>query len=1170
MPHIVRPVKLIYQLFTLSSKQICSKFMKEKFNWNYIIANKCNNILRIMKLSTFLLFLCFFSITAENTYPQQKELSFNFKNTTLRQAFSLIEKNSDYVFLVSDEAESFFNKKIDLAVKKESIGQVLSSLLENTDLGYAIVERQVFVYRKKEPDVIRKTEPDKEAPVNQPPPKKTITGTVKDINNLPVIGANVIETGTAGNGTATDVDGRFTLDVEENAVIRVSFIGYIVQEINTSGKNQFDITLLEETGTLDEVVVVAYGTQKKVTITGAVAAINTKEIKQSPAANLAVTLTGRLPGLIAIQRSGEPGRDAALLYMRGRGTLNGQDPLILVDGVERDLTSIDPNEVETISILKDASSTALFGVRGANGVILVTTKRGTSQIPDISLNAETGWQTFTRWPSSLDAYDWATLKNQAWHNDNPNPGVNDKPPYSNYALERYRLNDWPEVYGNHNWVKELMRQWVPQTRYNLTLNGKGSNVAYFVNVGYLHQGGQWRIDPEPKVYDPGSYMDRYNFRANIDATLNKKKTLKAFLNASGVFESVNGPRIGSTEIIGRILTRWPSVMPGPLTPQGEVLVGSGAYQESPWAQINRSGYVKESRSSVNASFGMEYDLSDFIKGLSTKLITSFDTKSVNYLTGNRDYQYWEQIIDPNLQGADGRDSITYHRIRSDFDNTPLSVSKGATFQSFYEVQYQINYNRVFDDRHAFTGLFLAQQQSLIKANEPLPFNVRGLATRLSYAYDNRYILEFNAGYNGSEQFAPKNRYGFFPSVSAAWNISNEKFFEHFGKTMDRLKLRTSYGMVGNDKMGETRFLYLDNIKRPGGGYSTLISNNHTIAESFFGNPDLKWETAKKLNIGVEIGLFKSLNLTVDIFDEKRDNILISKQSTPQLVGVVSSTIAPFNFGKVKNKGYEIEATYTKSITKDLFVVAKGNINYNDNKVLYMDELKLDSTYAYQYRQTGYSIGQQWGLNALGFFKDQAEIDSYARYDGVQPRPGDLKFEDLNGDNIINEKDLMPVGYSDVPKYTWGLALSMTYKNIDISGLLQGAFKVSGILSGNGPWEWYDFRNYHMKAWTPERAASGEKILFPALSQSQSASELRGSTFFNQDRSFIRLKNLEIGYNLPKKWCTFINAKSVRVYTNGYNLLTRDKLKFKDWDPEVTSNTIYPVLKVINFGANITF
>lgn len=1144
--------------------------MVEKINPNHIVASNCIHMIRIMKISVGLLFLGIFSLYAENFYSQPRELSLNLKNTTIRQAFSEIEKNSDYVFMVSDEAERSLDKKIDIAVQKGSIDKILSLLLEDTNLDHAIVERQISVFKKKASAVATRTMVSQKNPVSQQTAKKGITGVVKDSKGEPVIGANVIEKGTPANGTVTDIDGNFSLSVDNNAVLRISFIGYTDQEINTAGKTRFDITLLENAEALDEVVVVAYGTQKKSTLTGAVAAINTKEIKQSPMANLAVTLTGRLPGLIAIQRSGEPGRDAAMLYMRGRGTVNGQNPLILVDGVEREITSIDPNEVDNISILKDASSTALFGVRGANGVILVTTKRGTSEIPDISLNAETGWQTFTRWPSSLNAYDWATLKNQAWRNDTPNPGVNDKPPYSDYALERYRLNDWPEVYGNHNWVRELMNQWVPQSRYNLTLNGKGSNVGYFVNVGYLHQGGQWKIDPEPKSYDPSNYMDRYNFRANIDAALNKQKTLKAFLNAAGTFESVNGPNSTSEKIIYHTLTLWPSIQPGPLTPDGQVLIGSGSYQESPWALINRSGYKKESRSSVNASFGMQYDMDAFVKGLSAKIIASFDTKSVNTLTGSRGYQYWEQVIDPNQKGADGRDSISYHRIRSDFDNTPLSTKKEATFQSFYDIQFQLNYYRVFDKKHSVTGLLLAQQQSLIKPNDPLPFNVRGLSTRLSYGYDERYILELNVGYNGSEQFAPKNRYGLFPSVSGAWNLFNESFFKSAVRTINKLKLRASYGTVGNDRIGDTRFLYMDNITRPGAGYSPGISNNHTIAEQFFGNPNLKWETARKFNAGLEIGLFNALNITIDVFNEKRDNILITKESLPSLIGVPRSTIAPFNLGKIENKGYEVEMTYSKSIHRDLFVIVKGNINYNDNKVLYIDELQRDNTYAYPYRQTGYSIGQQWGLNALGFFKDQAEIDNYARYDGIQPRPGDLKFEDLNGDGIINDKDMKPIGYSDIPKYTWGLALSVTYKNVDISGLFQGAAKVSGMVEGSGAWEWYDFREYHLKAWTAERAAAGEDIKFPALSRAQSASELRPNTFFNLDRSYVRLKNLEIGYNVPKKWCSQFHAKSVRIYLNGYNLFTWDKMKFKDWDPEVTDNRSYPILKVVNLGANVTF
>ena len=468
---------------------------------------------------------------------------------------------------------------------------------------------------------------------------------------------------------------------------------------------------------------------------------------------------------------------------------------------------------------------------------------------------------------------------------------------------------------------------------------------------------------------------------------------------------------------------------------------------------------------------------------------------------------------------------------------------------------------------------MAQQQSQIKTDQVLPYNVNGLAARLVYAYDDRYIAEFDAGYNGSEQFAPGHRYGFFPSISGAWNIYNEQFFKKssLAKTIDKLKLRLSYGVVGNDKLGGDRFLYLDNIVRTGSGYSESIQNNHSIAESFFGNPNLKWETAKKFNFGFEIGLLQSLNLSVDIFSERRDNILIRKQTIPDLVGVATqSVIPPYNLGKTKNRGYEIELNYTKPINRDLLVMLKANFNYNDNEIVDVDELRYDDTYAYRYRRTGYMIGQQWGLKSDGFFKDQAEIDAYAKYDGIQPRPGDLKFVDVNHDNVINDKDMVPIGYSDVPKYTWGTALSVTYKYFDISVLFQGAFKVTGIISGTGPWEWYDFRKFHQKAWTAERAAAGEEILFPALSTAQSASELRSSDFFNMNRSYVRLKNLEIGFTLPQSWSKVLNAKKIRIYANGYNLITWDKMKYDDWDPEVVRNNDYPILKVLNVGANITF
>lgn len=999
---------------------------------------------------------------------------------------------------------------------------------------------------------------------------KRVTGQVTDNNGEPIIGASVIVKGSTTGGV-TNVDGMFTLDgIREGSVLVISYLGFNSQEVSVGKQSNFNVVLSPDTKSLDEVVVVAYGTQKKATLTGSVAAISTKEIKQSPTSNLAVTLTGRLPGLSVLQRSGEPGRDNTLLYLRGRGTVNGQNPLVMVDGVERDLTSVDPSEVESISILKDASSTALFGVRGANGVVLVTTKRGTSEIPDISFSAEAGWQTFTRWPSELNSYDWAVLKNQAYRNDFPT-ALPEKMPYSDWELERFKLHDKPEVYGDHNWVKMLMHKWVPQTRYNLTLNGKGSNVAYFVNVGYLNQGGQFKLDnSETRSYDAKNYMDRFNFRANIDVALNARKTLKAFLNAAGSYEKINGPNMNSSAVLEQILTKWPVTIPGPLTPDGQVLIGSGSYKESPWAQINRTGYKRETRSGITATFGMQYDMDSFVKGLSVKVIGSYDSKTYNYLVGSRTYQYWAQIIE---RDADGKlKKVSYNRERPDLDNNPLKTSKSALFESFYDAQFQILYNRTFNKKHSVNGLLVAQQQSKIKTNFTLPFNVNGLAARLVYGYDDRYIAEIDAGYNGSEQFAPINRYGFFPSVSGAWNIYNENFFKNssISKIIDKLKIRLSYGVVGNDKFGDERFLYLDNIASSGSGYSGSIVNGHSISEAYFGNKHLQWETAKKFNFGFEIGLLQSLNLTVDIFSERRENILIKKQTTPQLIGVSTSTLPPFNLGKVKNRGYEIELNYTKPINKDLLVMLKGNLSYNDNKIMDLDELYRDETYAYRYRQNGYMIGQQWGLKSNGFFKDQAEIDAYAKYEGTQPRPGDLKFVDVNDDNKIDDKDMVPIGYSDVPKYTWGTALSITYKWFDISALFQGSFKVSAIVDGTGPWEWYDFRKFHQKAWTKERAEAGQEILFPALATQQSASEVRSNDFFIMDRSFVRLKNLEIGFTFPQAWSRVINAKKIRIYANGYNLITWDKMRFGDWDPEVLKNTTYPVLKVLNIGANITF
>ncbi len=1118
----------------------------------------------LVRVKLIILLLTGFCIQLSSANVFGQRVTLEARHATLEQVLRKIERQSGYTF--------FYNRKemtdigpITLSVKDEGVTQTLDKLFKNKPYGYEIQEK-IIVLNKKDVKPIRISVPV--AATKAVDEQQLVSGRVTDSLGNPIEGVSILVQGTS-RGTATDAQGRYQIQADPGDVLVVRNVGYMMQEVTVNGQTGVDVVLLEDQSDLGEVVVVAYGTQKKATITGAINSITTKEIKQSPAANLAVTLAGRLPGLTAIQRSGEPGRDATQLFLRGLGTLNGQNPIILVDGVERDLTYIDPNEVENVTILKDASSTALFGVRGANGVILVTTKRGTNNKPGIAVTAEYGLQDFTRDQSVLSSYDWARLKNEAWRNDNPdveegNPS--NQPPYSAYALERFRLQDYPEAYPNNNWPDLLFEDFVAQSRYNLNLTGGGDYVNYFVNVGHLNQGGQWKVSPDLE-YDPSSYLKRYNFRSNIDAVLNKARTLKTFLNAAGYLEKVNSPRVESAEIFRRAFNYFPVILPGPLAPNGEVLQGSGFYNENPWAHINRSGYRQDTRSNVTASWGLEQNLDILTKGLSARFMASFDTRSIYNLTASKTWERWTQIIDPNTQNAAGQDSVSYQRVSTDVENTPLSTSTSSTFESFSNFQFFVNYNRTFADRHAFTGLLLAQQEVRIRPGDRLPFNLRGLAARVSYGFDNRYHVEFNAGYNGSEQFAKGNRYGFFPSLSAGWVISNESFLAN-NPTITLLKIRASIGQVGSDYLGNRRFLYLDNIQMVRGGYSGTLGRGNLINESYIGNPNVRWEVANKQNVGLELGLFNELNVTLDVFNERRNNVLINRGGVPNLYGIPSGSLGPVNIGVVENRGYELEANYNKRISNDWSVLVKANFNHAKNKVIFTDEPTLVGDYAAQYRKQGYPIGQLFGYKTDGYFNSVEEIEaSGLTYVGRAPRSGDFKYVDQNQDGLIDERDIIAIGYSSVPEYTFGGALSVQYKNFDLSLLFQGCLNVSGQFTGDAVFEQYDFRKRHLAAWTPDRAADGSDIHFPALSLSLSSSE-QPNDFFIEDRSFIRLKNAELGYNLPAGFTSVF--QSARIYVNGLNLFTWDKMQIKDYDPEVSNQNSYPVYRVFNVGVNLNF
>lgn len=1112
----------------------------------YGLGSQTRKLFFVMKLTVILFFLGLMSLTA-STYSQTKKFSLDMQGVSLSVLFRQIESQSEFVFIYKNEAVDL-NKKVSVNVQEGTVDKILESALQNTGVKFEIDKKQIIITTdRNKPEITTESA--------QQSKKRTIKGSISDASGKTIPGATVVVKGTS-IGTVTNANGQFTLDVDPKfSVLQFSFIGMKTREEVITGKTEVNVILEEDVQGVEEVVVVAYGRQKKESLTGAISSIQTKLIKQSPSANLAVTLAGRLPGLTTIQTSGQPGQDATLLYLRGRGTTNGQTPLILVDGVPRDLSYIDPNEVQSVSILKDASSTAVFGVRGANGVILVTTKRGTNMVPEIGFSVETGLQNFTRTPTPVHSWEYAELRNQALANDGK-PAL-----YTKSQIDHYRNQDMPDLYPDNDWLKMLSKDYTKQTRYNLNLTGGTERATYFVNVGFLNQDGQFKTDQDQ--YDPSFFMKRYNFRSNIDLKINK--SLSAFLNVGGYLEKANQSRWDALYVLAYSYV-VPNIRVGPLTPDGQVIT-SESEGNSPYGMLNRSGYKQENRSNVTASFGMEQKLDLLTPGLSTKLMASFDTRTVNDLVATQEYQ---KMIPVYATDAAGKETISFIP-RDASQNTTLQLSTGTTYESYFNYQWFINYARTFGGSHDVTGMLMYQQDERIRPGDNLPFRMMSVSGRATYGYDHRYFAEINVGYNGSEQFAKGHRFGFFPSLSGSWVVTNESFLKN-NKTLSLLKLRGSYGLVGNDNLSSTRFLYLDDIKQTGGGYTGTLNGGYTINENYTGNPDLKWEIAKKYNFGLEIGLFDQLNLSVDLFSERRDNVLLYRGLIPALIG---TSIPPVNMGKISNKGYEIELNYHKAFTKDFSFLTSINFNHAINKRIYSDEAQLSEDYAYHYNEQGYAIGQNWGLITDGYWNSKEEIAaSRLTYSGATPRPGDFKYKDLNNDGVIDNKDYAPIRYSNVPQYTFGAAFSFTYKNVDLSFLFQGVKNVSKGYSAQGVYEFGgsegSYYSNDLNAWTPERAASGAKITYPALSTAASASTAFPNDFYIQDCSYLRLKNLELGYTLPLRISQKIKSSKVRFYVNGLNLYTWDNMISDNFDPEVTGNYSYPMVKIVNFGVNVVF
>lgn len=1130
--------------------------MKEKFNWKYIIANKCNNILRIMKLSVFLLFLCFFSITAENIYPQQKELSFDLKNTTLGQAFSLIEKNSDYVFLVSDEAESFFNKKIDLAVKKESIGQVLSSLLENTDLGYAVVERQVFIYRKKAPKVTGKTEPAEEAPVNQPPPKKTITGAVKDINNLPVIGANVIETGTAGNGTATDVDGRFRLNVEENAVIRVSFIGYVDQEINTTGKNQFDIILHEDAESLDEVVVVAYGTQKKETIVGAISQVKGADLMRSGAASVGSTLAGRIPGMVTIHQTGMPGDSDPAIYIRGLSSFTGNNqPLVMVDGIERPLSNIDPSEVESISVLKDASATAVYGVKGGNGVILITTKRGQEGRMEISVTADaTMKQSLTR-SGQENSYNTLRARDEMYRNRGQFGNV-----LGPEILDRYlnRRNEWDQyIYPDIDAWNLSIRPISWDHRASISARGGTKSTKYFLMLGYLFEDDLFKT--VQKEYDSRYTYNRVNFRMNFDFDLTS--STKFSVSSSGYVGTRNMG--GQTTNLPQryrdffLTPPWltPYVYPASFVkayPSEKYPIVSDRLAVDPlqmnqfpgWVAYNYTGSTRTLSNRLTTDLVFNQKLDFITRGLSFMANFAYNNYS-NYGGGGVNYnpELWLfTMVD------DATNTYTWQRIinsaSNDFDVIAPPEQRSMYRQTpSYDYVYgsRLTYNRNFETSHTVTGIALFERR-ISQSGASFPFYEEKWSGRMTYDYEGKYMLETTIGITGSARFAPANRFGYFPSIAVGWNISKEKFFQKLmPNQINNFKIRYSYGESGNDNV--PGYLYLseytmtpliNNNYGAGlnlGGFGELQNLPATIKEGQVPNHNARWERAKKNNLGIDVGLTNSngsINLSAELFSEHRDGILMNKNLIHSMLGQQTKQL---NIGETKRHGFELELNYLGRY-ENWSWWASANYNFNENRTVKRDQ----SPYAPKYQNLeGKPISYLASQLNIGYYQNMDELMNYAPASNLSfiKAPGRDMILDFDGNGILDGNDAIPMKENSRPSTTYGWSGGFTFKQFEFSFLFQGVDNVSKqwgeycnpMISINGE-KWALMRE-RSDAWTPANRNSAYA----------SWGQWNYGNKSILDAKYLRLKQLEFAYSVSGQMLKKIGFNSARIALQGYNLWT---------------------------------
>lgn len=1096
-------------------------------------------------------------------YGQAKTFTVSLKNVTLKEVISYVEKNSQYVFFFKPEVINQ-STQISVSLKNATVKQLLDKVSEQANIVYEMKERQIVLKEKKV----------SEQSVSQK--KRLLQGLVKDEQGNPIIGAS-IQLKNTGTGVITDLDGLFQIQVtDKNSVIVISYIGYVTQEISVGDRSSITVQLKEDTKSLEEVVVTAFGaTQKKETMVGSIQQVRPAELKV-PSSSLSTSFAGRMAGVIAIQCSGQPGADGADFWIRGKSTFgDATGVLIVLDGVEissSDLNALDPEVIESFSILKDATATAMYGTRGANGVMIVTTKSGQDLLkPIINFRLETSMSQLTSVPEMVGGVDYMKLYNEALTTRGITTGLYDD---TKIRATEQGLN--PLVYPNVDWYNEMFNKNAFAQRFNFNIRGGKKAVTYFMSASVKHDAGNLKsLSKDYFSYNNNINVMRYDFVNNLSIKATNTTKISLGLNVS--LRDWKGPSAGVDGIFSMSREAspvdFPIVYPARNDKEIYTLWGGmsgGIYNNgyrNPVAEYV-VGYKKQFASTVNANIRLDQDLKMVTKGLKLHVLASFKNWSKTETTRKAGYNQFE--ID---QYNEATGEYTLSRVGNE-QKTALNTEGAATGDRRIFIQAYLDYKRKFGV-HDVNAMLLYNQDQLDN-NKPdnllssLPRRKQGIAARLSYAYDDRYLAEVNFGYNGSENFAKNNRFGFFPSIALGYNISQEKFWEPVSNVISHFKLRGSYGLVGNDGINE-RYAYLEDIVLSSDKwkYTTGVNQNVNLQGPVWNryyNPNLTWEVGKKLNVGFDMQLFHQVNLNFDVFKEIRSKIYMQKVNTlPDFIGTGETKIYE-NSGKMKNVGFDIALDYNKQITKDFFLSFKGTLTYAHNTILERDEPPFQ-LYP-NLSSVGYSRGQHLVYVADGLFRDQADVDSHAEQTfGYIPQPGDIKYvdqPDANGncDGIINTNDRVYMGYPEDPEIVYGFGPSMKYKNWDFSFFFQGAARTSILMSGFHPFGKNATRGV-MKFIADDywsESNPNPNAAYPRLTRDTNANNTVASSYWLRNGAFLKLKNAEIGY-------TF---KMFRAYLNGSNLLTFSP--FKHWDPEMGggSGMKYPTQRVFNIGIQFTF